>query len=116
MTIEPFHGDAMKIYKLKDGRYECDFVYPTRRFCAHAGWNAAVGQAVLCRRRPAGQRRIVRHTYQQGRYVVTVIEEGVGPLPMSVIRKDGADYILSANHTRKTKPPRTRLLNRGRLC
>ena len=28
MTIEPFHGDAMKIYKLKDGRYECDFISP----------------------------------------------------------------------------------------
>ena len=41
-----------------------------------------------------------------------MIEEGVGPANVAVIRKDGADYILSANHTRR--PPRTRLLNRGK--
>ena len=36
MTIEPFHGNTINVYKLKDGKYEVDYTYPNEIDFAHA--------------------------------------------------------------------------------
>ena len=38
--------------------------------------------------------------FQNGNYMVTSVEDGVGPANVAVIHKEGIDYILSANHTK----------------
>ena len=101
MTIEPFHGNSMKIYKLKEGRYECDFVYPTEVDFAHTlvgaqlnGKPCFVGGV----RRVNAELFVIR--FRNGNYEVISVEDGVGPANAAVIHKEGSDYILSANHTK----------------
>lgn len=101
MTIEPFHGNSMKIYKWKDGKYECDFEYPTEIDFAHTLVGTSLNGVPSF---VGGVRRIHSELfviqYHDGKYVVTHIEDGVGPANVAVINKEGKDYILSANHTK----------------
>lgn len=101
MTIEPFHGNSMKIYKLKDGKYECDFVYPYEIDFAHtlvgttlAGVSCFVGgvRRVNC--------ELFYITYENNEYKVNIIESGVGPANVAVVNLEDKDLILSANHTK----------------
>lgn len=101
MTIEPFHGNQMKIYKLKDGRYECDFIYPTEIDFAHTLTAAEIGGVpsfVGGVRRMSAELFVIQ--FQHGQVVVTHIEDGAGPANVTVVHREDGDYILSANHTK----------------
>ncbi len=101
MTIEPFHGNKMKIYELKSGKYESVFEYPYEIDFAHTllgrklrGVNSFVG----------GVRRVNAELfyiqYVSGEYRVNIIESGVGPANIDVVNFDDYDLIISANHTK----------------
>lgn len=101
MTIEPFHGNTIKIYHVNgNGEYEEVWKYENEIDFAHAlvgttlnGVNSFV----------AGVRRIdcelFTVQYVDGKYVVEYVEKGVGPANIDVIHTKNGDYILSANHT-----------------
>ncbi len=101
MTIEPFHGNSIKIYKLKDGKYECDFVYPTEIDFAHSlvGTTLAGKPCFV-----AGIRRVdaelVIVTFEDGNYQLNIVEKGVGPANLAVVHTDEEDLIIAANHTK----------------
>ena len=101
MTIEPFHGNTINVYKLKDGRYEVDYTYPNKIDFAHA----LVG-TTLCGRPcfVAGIRRIDCEcfvlTWEDGAYKAHTVDRGGGPANLDVIHHHGKEYILAANHTR----------------
>lgn len=101
MTIEPFHGNSMKIYKLKDGKYEEDFVYPYEIDFAHTlvgtklcGVNSFVGGV----RRVNAELFVIQ--YIDNKYVVTIVESNVGPANIDVVNRDNDDIIIAANHTK----------------
>ncbi len=101
MTIEPFHGNTMKIYKLKDGKYECDFVYPYEIDFAHTlvgtkfcGKNSFLGGV----RRVNAELFVIQ--YIDNKYEVTIIENGVGPANIDVVHRENDDIIIAANHTK----------------
>lgn len=100
MTIEPFHGNVMKIYKQKDGKYEAVYTYPYEIDFAHSlvgtticGVNTFVGGV----RRVNAELFMIQ--YINNEYQLTIIENGVGPANVDVIHGDNCEYILSANHT-----------------
>lgn len=101
MTIEPFHGNKMKIYKKEDDEYKEVFEYPYEVDFAHTlvgntlnGINCFVG----------GVRRVNCElfviTYEEGEYKVTLVDEGAGPSNLMVGHLKDKDFIISANHTR----------------
>lgn len=101
MTIEPFHGDTMKIYQETDNGYEEVFKYPYEVDFAHTivgdtlnGINCFVG----------GVRRVNCElfviTYEDNEYKVQLVDEGAGPSNLMVGHLEDRDFIISANHTR----------------
>lgn len=101
MTIEPFHGNQMKIYKWRDHRYVCDYVYPHEIDFAHAliGTNLNGKPCFV-----GGVRRVQAELFvvqfAEGTYQVTTVETGAGPANIAVLHRADGDYILSANHTK----------------
>lgn len=101
MTIEPFHGNSMKIYHLNNAKYEEVFTYPYEIDFAHtlvgkkvAGINSFVAGV----RRVNAELAIIQ--YLDHKYEVTIVEAGVGPANIDVINCNGYDLILAANHTK----------------
>ncbi len=101
MTIEPFHGNAMKIYKKIGDEYVCDFVYPYEIDFAHTlvGKNiAGIPSFVGGVRRVNCELFVIQHI--DGKYVVNIVESGVGPSNIDVVNRKDDDLIIAANHTK----------------
>ena len=101
MTIEPFHGNCIHVYKLKDGKYEVDYTYPNEIDFAHALVGTTLtGKPCFV----AGIRRVNCEafvlTYENGEYKVTTVETGIGPANLDVVHHDGREFIFAANHTK----------------
>ena len=101
MTIEPFHGNQIHVYKLKNGKYEKDYTYPNEIDFAHALVGTTLtGKPCFV----AGIRRVNCEifvlTYENGAYKVHMVDEGAGPANLDVVHHNGKEYILAANHTR----------------
>lgn len=100
MTIEPFHGNTIKLYKRINGKYEVVYVYPHTIDFAHT----LVGTTL--RGKPAfvgGIRReeadLFAVTWENGKWVTTLIDKGVGPANLNVTHLPEYDLIHSSNHT-----------------
>jgi hypothetical protein len=100
LTIEPFHGNTIKLYKLINGKYEVVYVYPHKIDFAHT----LVGTTL--RGKPAfvgGIRReeadLFSITWENGKWVTTIIDQGVGPANLNVAHFEDHDLIHSSNHT-----------------
>lgn len=100
MTIEPFHGNAIHIYKRLEGMYQKVYTYPYPIDFAHT--------LVGCTLRGvptflAGVRRqdaqLIAFQYQDGKYIDIEIDRHVGPANLHVVTSSECDYILAANHT-----------------
>lgn len=100
MTIEPFHGNVIKVYKMVDGQYVEDYQYPNEIDFAHT----LVGKSIAGKPSfVAGVRRLDAELfilqYQNGQYEVTYVEKGQGPSNVDVVNGKDSDYIIAANHT-----------------
>lgn len=100
ITIEPFHGNTIKIYKLND-KCEEIYNYPHELDFAHAlkfdvigGKNCFVG----------GIRRVDAELFviyfENGEFVLDRVDLGGGPANVDVVHVGNDDYILAANHTK----------------
>lgn len=101
MTIEPFHGNAIKIYEKKNGAYEAVYTYPYEVDFAHTlvgDTLASVPCFVGGVRRVEAELFVVR--YEDGKYVEQRIDIGAGPSNLCIMHLDDKDVIVSANHTR----------------
>ena len=101
ITIEPFHGNAIKIYKLVNGEYEEVYNYPNEMDFGHALVFDEIGGTKCF---IAGIRRVnaelVIFTYKDGKYEFEIVDTEGGPANLDVIHAFGNDYILAANHTK----------------
>lgn len=100
MTIEPFHGDTIKIYKKTDKGYTDVYTYPHKIDFAHTlvgaklrGVNTFVGGV----RRENADLFIVQ--WVNGQFVTTILDQGVGPANLNVVNLKDHDLIHSSNHT-----------------
>jgi len=100
ITIEPFHGDTIRIYKLINDEYKQIYTYDNPIDFGHA--------VVFCtlEGKPtflAGIRRLdcelVAFQFRDGEIEKKVIDTGGGPANIFVYNADHHDLILSANHT-----------------
>ncbi|MBS4842464.1 MULTISPECIES: hypothetical protein [Clostridium] len=100
MTIEPFHGDSMKIYKLTEGKYSEIYSYPYEIDFAHTLVGTKLcGEPVFVGGVRRKEAELFMIQYIDGKCKETIIEKGVGPANIHVINLDDCDLIVSANHT-----------------
>ena len=97
ITIEPFHGNTLNVYKCVDGRW--DKLYTDELWFGH-GLSAGMfkGEPIFV----VGNRRgpLTLNMYRRladGSFSCETLEEEAGPTQTLVFTADGTDYILSAN-------------------
>ncbi len=101
MTIEPFHGNTIRIYKKILGVYTPVYTYSNKIDFAHTlvGTTLAGIPSFV-----AGIRRldaeIVAVQFINGEFVETIIDKGVGPANLCVVNQEDKEFILAANHTK----------------
>ena len=97
VTIEPFHGNTLNVYKNAGGSWEK--LYTDELWFGH-GLSCGMfrGEPVIV----VGNRRgpLTLNLYRRlpdGRFAKEILEEQAGPTQTQVFTADGRDYILSAN-------------------
>lgn len=98
LTIAPFHGDTMTVYKKGPQGYSHAFVYPEKIPFAHAICGATIcgkPSAVVGHRK--GNRDLLLVTFERGEYRVTVLDHDVGSANVMHCVVDGKDVLVSAN-------------------
>jgi hypothetical protein len=97
-TIEPFHGQYFRIYKMIDGKWQQIFQHPEVTEFYHVVWGGTLDGVPAfvggCRR---GKQQLFAVVWENGAPKVITIDEGVGPSNVSVYRSEAGDMILSAN-------------------
>lgn len=100
ITIEPFHGDRIHIYELKETGYEIAYTYPDTINFAHSlvpTTLRGVPTFVVGIRRENADLAYIQ--YVNGKYERFVIDAMVGPANICVINEKDRDLIISANHS-----------------
>lgn len=100
MTIEPFHGDSIYIYKKINGKYERVYRYNNEINFAHsliAGNLRGTPTFIAGVRRNDSELFCVQH--REGEFITEIIDTGGGPANLFLVNEGHRDLILSANHT-----------------
>lgn len=100
MTIEPFHGNIIKIYKKIDGKYTAVYEYENKIDFAHTlvgGYLRGKPTFIAGVRREDAELFYVQ--FIDGRFITKVIEKGVGPANIMLVNEEDRDLILAANHS-----------------
>lgn len=98
LTLSPFHGDTLRVFKQRDGRFEKVFEYEKKIEFAHAICASRIGDkpfAVIGYRK--GDRDLLAVKYESGNYVVEVLDHDVGPANAISFALEGKARVLSAN-------------------
>ena len=100
LTLSPFHGDVVKIYKNVDGAYEEVYEYPEKADFLHAIWSGKINGrpvAVIGHRR--GARRLLAFTWngEKQQYGFRTLDDDCGPANAYGYSHDGKDILISTN-------------------
>lgn len=98
LTLSPFHGDTLCVYRQSAGRYVPVFAYAQKLPFAHAICAAEHGGkpiAVIGHRKEA--RDLLAVSYADGAYTVTLLDHDVGPANAMYLPVAGKDVIVAAN-------------------
>ena len=98
LTLSPFHGDTLKVFKKTSGVFEPVFEYEKKIAFAHAICASEISGksfAVIGHRKGDRDLLAVKHT--DSGYTVETLDHDVGPANAISFRLDGKTRILSAN-------------------
>lgn len=99
VTISPFHGNTVVIYKKAAGTYQKVYSYEQADF-AHAIWGGSLlGKASVIIGHRKGNRNLLLFTYNKvnGQYEVTVLDQDCGPANVFKYDYDGKEILISTN-------------------
>lgn len=99
VTIEPFHGNQMKVYKLIDGTYRNVFSFPYEIEFAHALWAGRFNEKdtiILGTRRL--DKKLYMIVYENGNFNIETLDQDNGSANVCVIEHEGQQLIVSANN------------------
>ena len=100
MTIEPFHGNEIHIYKKVNDVWTRVYTYGNEIDFAHslvAGTLRGVPTFLAGVRRKDAELFYVQ--FKDGKFITKIIDKMVGPANLYLINEERRDLILSANHT-----------------
>ena len=98
LTLSPFHGDTLKVFKRKAERYDLVFEYEKKLPFIHAICPADFDSreiAIIGYR--AGERDLLAVSYEDGSYHVEILDHDVGPANARAAVIDGKTVVVSAN-------------------
>ena len=98
LTLSPFHGDTLRVFKKTDGCYRQVFEYEKKLGFVHAICPAEINGkplAVIGHRR--GDRDLLAVRFADGAYRVEKLDHDVGPANALSAQVDGQTVVLSAN-------------------
>lgn len=97
ITITPFHGDYIKVYKKIDNKYTEVFAYDKATELAHSIWAGKVyGEPAAIIGHRKGSRDLLAITYNDG-YKVEVLDSDVGSANVHRFTKDDKEFLVSTN-------------------
>jgi len=102
LSIEPFHGNQMHIYKEIDGKYEIIYTVPRPVEFAHAicGTTLRGKPVFVCGiRRLNAELFYIEYNQKKKNFEITVIDENIGTANIVVINEENRDIIVAANNT-----------------
>ena len=98
MTFSPFHGDTLKVFKLRDGRYEKVYEYEKKLPFIHAICAAPFnGKEIGIIGHRRGDRDLLALCYQDGTYHIELLDHDVGPANARAEVIGGKTVLVSAN-------------------
>lgn len=100
VTIEPFHGDALKVYRQSRSRWQTVYEHPLD--FGHVAWAGEIldRPAVLAGSR-AGEKELtllLPSPDLSAAWEQLVLDRNIGPAQVAVLNEDDRGLILSANH------------------
>ena len=100
LTIEPFHGNNLVVYKYLQRKWEA--VYRTDLSFGHVIWAGDIQgrPAIIAGNREQDKELVLFRPKSNDLNEMNsfVIDKGIGPTQISVVKRDGRDLILSANN------------------
>lgn len=97
-TIEPFHGTDFVVYHQSAGGYEEIYRYPGKMNFVHTVWGGLLrGEPVFIGGCRALDKEMFMLRYRGGVIHEELIDAGLGPSNVAVIRDEAQDMILTAN-------------------
>ncbi len=99
ITISPFHGDQVSVYKLKNGKYEKIWDCPFKTEMAHSIWARSVyGKNIaIIGHRKGESRDLIEFYCENGEYKTNVLAKDVGSANVYPFDEDGKVKLVSTN-------------------
>lgn len=98
ITISPFHGENIKIYKKINNSYKIVYELDYKMPFSHSIWSGELffkNRAIIGQRE--GDRSIVEFYYEDGEYKTNILVKDAGSANIYVYKEDGKIYMVSTN-------------------
>lgn len=97
-TLEPFHGETIRIYKKVDGKYIPIYTYHETVTFSHVIWGGKLqGVPTFIFGGRADKKRLFLIRYSDNEFIEKEIESGFGPSNIEVIQHHNKEIIAVAN-------------------
>ena len=100
VTLSPFHGENLHVFRLVDGKFVLDFAYPEKLEFLHPIWSGNINKqptVILGHRK--GNRDLFALTYDQEKksYTRQTLDEDSGPANVTFIKTVDKQLIVATN-------------------
>lgn len=99
ITISPFHGATINIYKKINNKYEKIYIYDKAEF-AHAIYGGDIlGEPTVIIGHRKGERNLLCFTYnnKEGKYEVEILDKDCGPANIFKFNRNNEEVLISTN-------------------
>lgn len=100
LTMSPFHGDTVRVYRMVEGKYQVVYTYDKPVEFAHGIWGGEVlGEpaAVIGHRKGSRDLLIVTYDKKAKTFGVEILDEDVGPANVYYYKNGSAECLVSTN-------------------
>ena len=99
VTIEPFHGNKLRVYKQAGEQYDIIYEFPKEIEFAHALWAGYFnGESTIILGTRRLEKDLYKITYKDGEFIVYTLDQGCGSSNVGIIAMGNRQAIISANN------------------